>query len=87
PGNSHGYIAIRPEDIVISRERLASSMQNSFTGKVIGVIDHGFFYEIQIVLNGVTFRSLITKRSFFEMGILEGIDIAFAFKSTAIHYF
>jgi molybdate/tungstate transport system ATP-binding protein len=87
PGNSHGYIAIRPEDIVISRERLASSMQNSFTGTVSGVIDHGLFYEIQIVLNGVTFRSLITKRSFFEMGILEGIDIAFAFKSTAIHYF
>ncbi|MBN1931129.1 MAG: ABC transporter ATP-binding protein [Desulfobacterales bacterium] len=87
PDNSHGYIAIRPEEIVLSKERLASSMQNSFAGTIRCVNDRGFFYEIEIVLNNVTFRSLITKRSFFEMGISEGMDIAFAFKSTAIHYF
>jgi len=87
PDNSHGYIAIRPEDIVISKERLVSSMQNSFTGIIKGVIDHGLFYEIKLGLNNVTFRSLITKRSFFEMGICEGMDITFSFKSTAIHYF
>jgi len=87
PDNSHGYIAIRPEDIVLSKEKLASSMLNSFTGTINGVIDQGLFYEIEIRLNNVIFRSLITKRSLFEMGISEGMDITFSFKSTAIHYF
>jgi molybdate/tungstate transport system ATP-binding protein len=87
PENSHGYIAIRPEDIVLSRESLSSSMRNSFGGAVKSVIDQGLYYEIEIELKGSNFKSLITKRSLFELGISEGTEIIFSFKSTAIHYF
>jgi hypothetical protein len=37
-----GYMAIRPEDIVLSREAVSSSMRNSFAGSVSAVIDQGF---------------------------------------------
>jgi molybdate/tungstate transport system ATP-binding protein len=87
PENSHGYIAIRPEDIVLSWESLPSSMRNSFSGAVKRVIDQGLYYEIEIELKGSNFKSLITKRSLFELGISEGAEIIFSFKSTAIHYF
>ncbi|MCD6353842.1 MAG: ABC transporter ATP-binding protein [Proteobacteria bacterium] len=87
PINSHGYIAIRPEDIVISKEALHSSMRNSFLGTVIGVFDQGFYYEVHIEVKNVIFKSLITKRSLLELKILEGADIFFSFKSTAIHNF
>ncbi len=87
PVNSHGYIAIRPEDIVLSKEAFSSSMRNSFRGTVSGVFDRGFYYEIQVRVGETIFKSLITKRSLFELGIQEGIDAFISFKSTAIHNF
>jgi molybdate/tungstate transport system ATP-binding protein len=85
--NTHGYIAIRPEDIVISRKSLTSSMRNSFRGKVAGVLDQGFSYEVHIQVGQVFFKSLITKRSLVELDIHEGSEVVLSCKSTAIHNF
>ena len=87
PTNSHGYIAIRPEDIVMSTAQLSSSMRNSFRATVKGVIDQGLFYEVRAQVGEITFTSLITKRSFLELNIREGSDLFLSFKSTAIHTF
>ncbi len=87
PANSHGYIAIRPEDIVLSKEKLASSMRNSFKSNVTGVSDKGLYYEVDLMVKKVTFKSLITKSSLFELGIREGIEVLLSFKSTAVHNF
>lgn len=87
PANSHGYTAIRPEDIVLSREVLSSSMRNSFRGVVTGIFDQGFYYEIQVRAGAVTFKSLVTKKSVFELELHEGTDVFVSFKSTAIHTF
>ena len=87
PDNSHGYIAIRPEDIVLSTEKLSSSMRNSFRGTVTEVTDQGLYYEVSIAAEGVTFKSLITKRALFDLEISEGSDICLSFKATAIHTF
>jgi molybdate/tungstate transport system ATP-binding protein len=83
--NGEGHIAIRPEDIVLSKERIASSMRNQFIGKVTGIFDQGFYYEVHVLADPVTFKSLVTKRSLFEMGIREGLEVFLSFKSTAIH--
>jgi molybdate/tungstate transport system ATP-binding protein len=87
PDNSHGYIAIRPEDVVLSRKKLHSSMRNSFMGRVTDVTDQGLYYEVSIAVEGVTFKSLITKSALFDLEIDEGTDIYLSFKSTAIHTF
>ncbi|MBN2468832.1 MAG: ABC transporter ATP-binding protein [Deltaproteobacteria bacterium] len=87
PANSHGYIAIRPEDIVLSREILHSSMRNSFSGTVAGVVDQGFYYEVKVRVGKTVFNSLITKSSLVELAICEGSDIFLSFKATAIHNF
>jgi molybdate/tungstate transport system ATP-binding protein len=87
PANSRGYIAIRPEDIVISREPLASSMRNSFRGVVTGLVDQGFYYEVHVRAGTVTFKSLVTKSSVFELELQEGNDVFLSFKSAAIHTF
>ncbi len=87
PANSRGYIAIRPEDIVISRDALTSSMRNSFRGVVTGMFDQGFYYEVHVRAGTVTFKSLITKRSVFELELQEGNDVFLSFKSAAIHTF
>ncbi|HET57049.1 MAG TPA: ABC transporter ATP-binding protein, partial [Deltaproteobacteria bacterium] len=38
------YVATRPEDIVVSKEPLRSSMRNSFAGTVTALIDRGLYY-------------------------------------------
>ncbi|MEA2040230.1 MAG: ABC transporter ATP-binding protein [Thermodesulfobacteriota bacterium] len=87
PANSHGYIAIRPEDIVLSTERLTSTMRNSFMGTVKVISDQGLYYEVDVMVENVTFKSLITKSSLFELSIHEGINLFLSFKVTAIHFF
>ena len=87
PTNRHGYIAIRPEDIVISKEALSSSMRNSFRGIVTGIFDQGFYYEVHMRAGTVTFKSLITKRSLFELKLCEGAEVFLSFKASAVHSF
>ena len=84
-GNSQGYITLRPEDIVISRERLFSSMRNNFQGVVSGIIREGSYYEIQVRVRGVIFKALITRNALFELNLKEGMPLYLAFKSTAVH--
>jgi molybdate/tungstate transport system ATP-binding protein len=87
PSNSHGYIAIRPEDIVISRRRFTSSMRNSFRGSVTGIFDQGFYYEVHVQSGQVKFTSLITKSSLIELELRESADVFIAFKAVAVHFF
>jgi molybdate/tungstate transport system ATP-binding protein len=87
PINGHGYIAIRPEDIVISRRRFSSSMRNSFPAVVTAIIDQGFYYEVRMQSGEVSFRSLITKSSLIELELRETMDVFISFKATAIHSF
>jgi len=87
PANSKGYIAIRPEDIVLSRKQLVSSMRNVFTGIIKRITDMGLYYEVAVEINNITFTSIITKRSLFELNLREGLTVNLAFKTTAVHDF
>jgi molybdate/tungstate transport system ATP-binding protein len=85
--NSTGHIAIRPEDIVISLKPLESSMRNSFSGTVSGIIDLGFLYEVHVHVQSVLFKSLVTKGSAIDLGLDIGMDVQISFKSSAVHIF
>lgn len=85
--NSSGYIAVRPEDIVVSRGPLESSMRNSFAGTVSGIIDQGFLYEVHIRVQDVVFKSLVTKGAALEQGLDIGAGVQLSFKSSAVHIF
>ncbi|MDY6950721.1 MAG: TOBE domain-containing protein, partial [Thermodesulfobacteriota bacterium] len=87
PVNSHGYIAIRPEDMVLSKEMVSSSMRNAFAGSVSAVIDQGFFFEVHVQAKGVTLKALITKTSLMELGLRERTPVVVSFKAAAVHFF
>jgi molybdate/tungstate transport system ATP-binding protein len=80
-----GYVAIRPEDIVLSREPLVSSIQNSLKGTVKAVQPSGFHYEIEILVEQVPFKALITKQALFDLQLHEGSETVVSFKTTAVH--
>jgi molybdate/tungstate transport system ATP-binding protein len=87
PANSHGYIAIRPEDIVISRRRFSSSMRNAFPAAVAAIIDQGLYYEVRAQSGEVTFASLITKSSLINLKIQETAHVVISFKAASVHFF
>lgn len=85
---NEGYLAIRPEDIVLAKERFSSSIRNTFFGKVSEILQVSpFIYEILIDVEGVPFRTTITKAALEELEITEGSSIYISFKATAVHTF
>jgi len=83
--SNHSHIAIRPDDIAITREELASNNGNSFKGIVTAMVDQGFYYEVHVQVGKVTFKSLISKKSFLDFKVLEGTEVFISFEPMAIH--
>jgi len=84
--SSH-YLAIRPEDIVLSREKFSSSMRNNFSGTVVKINNQGFYYEIDVGVEDFSFKSLVTKGALIELGLEEASPVYVSFKASAVHIF
>jgi molybdate/tungstate transport system ATP-binding protein len=82
-----GYLALRPEDIVISMKPLESSIRNSFAGAVSSIVDQGFLYEVHVRVQDTVFKALITKGSAVDLGLDIGTGVQVSFKSSAVHIF
>jgi molybdopterin-binding protein len=79
-------IAIDPKQIVISKEKLDSSMQNSFPGKIIGMNEE----EGQIKLNinvGEQVQATITHKALENLKLSIGAEVWISFKSSSIVIF
>lgn len=81
------WIAIRPEDIVVSPKPLESSMRNSFPGTIRGIVDLGFLYELNVAVLDTMFRSHVTKGSAVDLGLDIGTEVQVSFKASAVHTF
>jgi molybdate/tungstate transport system ATP-binding protein len=79
------YIAVRPEDIVISREELSSNGYNSFKGKVMRVVNNGIYYEVFVETGGVVFQALMVKSTLLEMQLVGGMKVYISLKPSNIH--
>lgn len=80
-----GHIAIRPEDIIISKQ--ASDMPNQYEGTVVDLFDQGFSYEVHIQVQDHLFKALITKKALFQLSIRENERVSVAFEPSAVHHF
>ncbi len=87
PASGSGYIAIRPEDLILSESPLTSSLRNSFAGRVAAVRSHGFFYEIDLTVKTLTFTAVITNQAFFDLEPALDKNFILSFKATAVHSF
>lgn len=80
------YIAIRNDDILLSREPLDSSARNAFRGTVTDI--HIKASAVEIVLDiGVPLSVDITRQSYGEMEIRVGDELWSTFKVSAIRVF
>jgi molybdate/tungstate transport system ATP-binding protein len=85
PLQNKGRIAIRPDDIAITTERAAPKNGNVFTGSVTGLIDQGFYYEAHIQVEKVVFKSLVSKKSLFELDLFDGSRVVLSFEAATVH--
>jgi len=75
---------IRPEDIILSKERIVSSARNVFAGQIAGIIDLGPLVKLRVDA-GREFLVQITKRSFIEMRLNIDSQVFLTFKASSVH--
>ena len=80
------HVAVDPKQIVLSREKLDSSMQNSFQGKITGMVEEEG--QVKVSVNtGENFQATITHKALEELGLSIGKDVWISFKSSSILIF
>jgi tungstate transport system ATP-binding protein len=79
-------LGIRPENVVISKTPSASSMRNTFPGKVTDISAAGIHARVTVDC-GFRLIAYITPHSVNELALVRGSEISASFKATAIHVF
>jgi len=85
-GQSSGKVSvfISPEDIILSKMRIASSARNILEGKIVEIIDLGSIVRLKVDV-GKPFTVQITKRSFNEMELNLNSNVFLTFKASSVH--
>ena len=77
-------ISISPREIILSKKPLDSSARNSFLGRVTKLIEEGEEVKVILDVSGIEFTSIITKRSYHQLGIKIGSKMYLTFKASAV---
>lgn len=93
-------LSLRPEDILLSKEPLASTARNCLQGVVDDIADRGsvvyvtvnlapdFYLKKSAILQGsLNFICLVTRQAVEELELRKGVKIWITFKASAIHVF
>jgi len=75
-------VFIRPENVVLSRDKLESSARNSVIGKITDIIQFGAILRIYMD-NGLS--ALVTKQAIEELKLDVGEKVYASFKATGVH--
>jgi molybdopterin-binding protein len=76
-------IHVKPEDIIVSLDRIETSARNQFMGTVVGVESLNNLVLLRIDA-GETFTVQVTNRSFREMGLNVGRRVYISFKASSV---
>jgi molybdopterin-binding protein len=79
-------VAIRPEDIIISKENFPSSARNTLQGVIKAIVPQGIMVKLNLDI-GIPLCAVLTKKSLDELGLGVGDQATAIFKSTAVHIF
>ena len=83
PGPTHAVI--RAEEVSLSSEPSASSVQNQFRGRIIEIVASGALARVTVDASGTPIVAAVTARSVRELELRVGVDVVAGFKATAVH--
>ncbi len=86
------HFTVRPEDIVLARQPLDSSLQNTFRGRVVEVEPRGMLAYVTVAVAGEGGETLplvaaVTARSLTALGLQPGEEVVVGFKASGVHVF
>lgn len=79
-------VGIRPEELILSREKFVSSAINSFLGVITGIEDTGLSWYVYVDI-GIPLAAAITHQSVERLDLTVGMNITVTFKATAVQVF
>ena len=82
----HVHITVRPEDIILSTQKVETSARNVFKGPIKGIVDTGALIKLTIDV-GEPLIVFLTRQSFLDMELNIGKSVWTYFKATAVHVF
>jgi molybdate/tungstate transport system ATP-binding protein len=82
---SHRYVAIRPENIHVSRHARAEGGLNCLPGRISRMINRGFFSEVEVETAGIRLRTVMTTSALAALKIAEGEKIYLQIAPRDIH--
>jgi molybdopterin-binding protein len=83
--SGNGFVMIRSEDIILSKEPFESSARNVFSGRVTEIVPTRSGTEVAIDI-GLALYALVTEQSAGQLGIREGSPVQVTFKATAVRF-
>ena len=86
-GHQYEYIWIRPEEILLSRERFESSARNQLECTVVDWEMRDVLVAVRLRRGDLVLSALVTYASYEELEITEGTTLFATFKSSAVHCF
>lgn len=87
PRTGHGFIAVSPESIVISRECAVTSERNRFAGIIDAIERTGTVLSVSIDCGGTVLVSQVTRNALAELELTSGTDVFVSFKASSVHVF
>ena len=84
--NSHVWLGIRPEQIVLSRKEHASTARNNIKTSIKHLEETGPLVRV-FLGKPLSLIALITTTSLGELGLREGEGVIASFKASGVHVF
>ncbi len=82
----YAYIAVKSNDITLSRSKIDSSARNSFCGRVVSIKKNVSIVELTVDI-GIELQAEITHKSLEELKIREGDQLWLTFKASSVMVF
>jgi tungstate transport system ATP-binding protein len=82
-------LAVPPTDIFVSRQPMASSARNVFTGRVTGmsVERRGAGVRVSAEIDGIELVAVVTADAARDLALAPGATVVFSFKASAVRVF
>jgi molybdate transport system ATP-binding protein len=78
------YLSIRPEDIIVSKEKIKSSMRNSLYGRIKEMRNEGRVVRLTLDFDDFVLYCILTPNAVEALSLREGDDIFAYFKASSV---
>ena len=85
--SGHGFLAIPPEAIVVSRKTTVTSERNHYAGTIAAVERTGSVFSISVDCGNLILVSSVTRSALSELELSVGQDVYISFKARDVHVF